>query len=73
MPPPPLPIQPSLASVKNMAEAIYKAIPASAKKTFYQALEAALTGKPTVAARLLKLTAETQAIRAAGRGGKLPR
>jgi hypothetical protein len=72
VPPPPLPIAPSIADVANVAMKLAKSIPKDSRRTLVQALEAALNGKPSVAARLLKLNAETRAIILAG-GGKLTR
>ena len=73
MPPPPLPVSPSLKAVLATAEELYNALPKDSRRTLFEALGAALSGKPTQAARLLKLNAETMLIKAAGRGGKLPR
>ena len=68
--PPPLP--PSIVAVKDVVERVYNALPPSARQGLLDALLAMATGKPSVAARLAKLSAETLAIQAAGRGGKKP-
>ncbi|HEX9641813.1 MAG TPA: hypothetical protein VGB13_10935 [Candidatus Krumholzibacteria bacterium] len=70
--PPPLPVAPSILQIAELAEKLARSIPKDSRRTLYQALDAALAGKPTVAARLLKLNAETRAIILAG-GGKLTR
>lgn len=70
MPPPPLPVSPNLTTVLKAAEALYKLLPKDSRRTLLEALLAAVEGKPSQAARLLKLNAETRAIILAG-GGKL--
>lgn len=70
--PPPLPAAPSLTTIAETAVKLAKLLPKDSRRTLLQALEAAIQGKPSVAARLLKLNAETRAIIVAG-GGKVTR